>query len=333
TNGDNDTFPLWYLQEVEKVRTDVRVVCLSLLNTPWYINQLKNQWSHESPPVEFTYTDDQIKNIESKFRFSKPSDFHEPQTFTFPVNKEVLKNTFFTGSNEGEELQTARDSKNINFHVKSERGKVLAEVHGARLDTMKFREVNNPNVYYDENIRRMMETYRELFTSQISAYYDQGNMEKALEWLKKGEEWVPFNDNLIYDGTSLVRYAYRYAQVGSPDDAIRLTEQVLPSTNLDLSFNMAKVEASEARQNADMSKAYALSSRLQGLSGARDSYLREVYYASSRIFVAQRVFWMLGLDDRAIELGTSANLLTKNMIGFPLNKDENKRQVDRMLME
>ena len=61
TYGDNDTFPLWYVQEVEGVRRDVRVVNLSLLSGSWYIDQMKRK-AYESSGVPISFTHEQYRD-------------------------------------------------------------------------------------------------------------------------------------------------------------------------------------------------------------------------------------------------------------------------------
>ncbi len=320
TNGDNDTFPLWFLQTVYGIRTDVRIVNLSLLNTNWYIKQLRD----EEPKVPISLTDRQIdelapqawktttrkipvprdvrrqwiqkiQSVDSTFA-APDQDFIEltiqPTLFGQGIRVQdimilrlLIENQFkrpiyfavTVADNNKVGLQDFLQMDGLAFKVlpvKVDRRFIDPEVIEKNLtERYDYRNLDNAEVYYNDNILALLGNYRSAYLSLVEHYRSNNQKENALAALDHMEEVMP--------------------------------EEVIPPTNWQISMFIGQIynqlgRPEEYKKRVDkLVDAFPLEQRLQFL----DVYLNQLKDLEGAKSLAQSV-----LDDENIDLKTKSDI-------------------------
>ncbi len=383
TNGDNDTFPLWYLQEVEGVRTDVRIVNLSLLNTDWYIHQLKMP-CNDSPPLPLSVNEDfymgemnSSKRVDPNLTITLPVDKQallankvirpqdtnkvvSPMVWKVDVNKQgesgylmkqdlmildliqenarqgwkrpiyfaiTIPTKSFIGLNNFFQLE-GMAYRVVPIPSSRARGDEVIhrdKMYKTLMEVYRLRGLNDPSVYYNSDIRRMIGNLRHNYIRLATDYVDAVEYSRELrdsrakdsadyflteeqqqDYLSRAQKLVQFAEEKITDETVRTepyyysQYARVYIAAGDPARGKQILETSWKRCMEDIRYDI----------------------ELQGMIYENDMN----YYGLQGIFLmAQRE-----LKDRALTASIAADLYDVSFRMLDYTRSRNMARMDRM---
>ena len=243
TNGDNDTFPLWYNHEVEGVRTDTRVVNMEYLQTDWYIDQMKRQ-AYDSPPLPISLSHEDYKEGRMEYvPIDTDSIAIGPATISLKGKQGLFKNelmvldmllqanwerpVYMSISMGSDILPFLRDHlvlEGLAYRISPTTTTQRIDVERLYDNIMhrfRYGGLSTKGIYVDEDVKRMANTHQLIMGVLIDSLLQRGDLKRAVNVCHKWQKEMP-QENVPYTeyALSMARCYYMARQPEQGDEIV-----------------------------------------------------------------------------------------------------------------